>query len=208
MKSQEILCVHWKFQYDGRQIWDQMWNKTPFFNISLAIKVSSYLYLNLYKCGCICLQSRTKRGLPYLLVFSCFVFFLHPSVDLQLWEYYWHLKHTLFRNKLSIFFFPQICWRSTQTCYYVTLLKIGRFWMEFYNLPWSIEQCIYLPRFFPFTHLWLLTTNMTRSIWQFFINFRIHFKFAQKWSMISTYLIFIFSWKISASMTFELAPQP
>lgn len=108
MKSQEILCVHWKFQYDGRHIWDIMWNKTPFFNISLAIKVSSYLYLNLYKCGCICLQSRTKRGLPYLLVFSCFVFFLHPSVDLQLWEYYWHLKHTLFRNKLSIFFFTNL----------------------------------------------------------------------------------------------------
>lgn len=184
-----------------------MWNKTPVFNISLAIKVSSYLYLNLYKCGCICLQSRTKRGLPILLVFSCFVFFLHPSVDLQLWEYYWHLKHTLFRNKLSIFF-SQICWRSMQTCYYVTLLKMGQFWMEFYNLPWSIEQCIYLPRFFPFTHLWLLTTNMTRTIWQFFINFRIHFIFAQKWSIISTYLIFIFSWKISASMTFELATQP
>lgn len=207
MKSQEILCVHWKFQYDGWQIWDQMRNKTPFFNISLAIKVSSYLYLNLYKCGCICLQSRTKRGLPYLLVFSCFVFFASVSGFTTLGILLTFKTHHFFGTNFP-FFFPQICWRSTQTCYYVTLLKMGRFWMEFYNLPWSIEQCIYLPRFFPFTHLWLLTTNMTRTIWQFFINFRIHFKFAQKWSMISTYLIFIFSWKISASMTFELAPQP
>lgn len=138
--------------------------------------------------------------------FVCFfLVFLHPLVDLQLWEYYWHLKHTLFRNKLSIFL-SQMCWRSTQTYYYVTLLKMGRFWMEFYNLPWSIEQCIYLPRFFPFTHLWLLTTNMTRTIWQFFINFRIHFnfKFAQKWSIISTYLIFIFSWKLKSRLQWPL----
>lgn len=42
---------------------------------------------------------------------------------------------------------------------------------------------------------------MTRNFWQlFFINFRFHFnfKFAQNWSFISTYLIFIFSWTVSA----------
>lgn len=119
-------------------------------------------------------------------VFSCFVFFASVSGFTTL-GILLTFKTPFFGTNFP-FFFSQICWRSTQTCYYVTLLKMGRFWMEFYNLPWSIEQCIYLPRFFPFTHLWLLTTNMTRTIWQFFINFRIHFKFAQKWNIISSFL--------------------
>lgn len=64
--------------------------KSPLFNISLAIEASSYLHLNLCKCEFICLQSKTKPGLQFQVVFC------QPSVYLQFWEYYWPLKNILF----------------------------------------------------------------------------------------------------------------
>lgn len=114
--------------------------KSPFRNISLATEVSSYLYLNLCKCGLISLQSRTKRDLPFL--FFATVNGLTTLGILSTFD-----THPLFNKFCHSFVTKSLSFKADLLLRNTT--DDGSVLKEFYSQPWSIKQCFCLLHFLP-----------------------------------------------------------